>query len=542
MTRNYLSIAQAKQEQRSLRIPREWRLDSSLIKGRSPLDVPKSSGLFTDRELEITTTYDAVDLVSLMAKGAFTAEEVTIAFCKRAAIAQQVVNCLTEIFFGEAIQRARELDLERQSKPGGSLRPLHGLPISLKDSFKIPGYDSTIGLICFADQPETVYSDLPRMLLDLGAEVLYCKTQVPMTMMTADSDNNVFGRTLNPVKMNLTAGGSSGGEGALIAMRGSVLGIGTDIAGSIRIPSLCNGIYGFRPSVGTVPYSGQKSPAAPGTDGVAPVAGPLATSLRSCTFLLEKLIEAKPWRYDVSCHHLPLWSLPAAHEKKQLRIGIVHNDGVFTPWPPVRRTMLESAAKLRSAGFDVIDLEMPDISEIVSVTYRMFSIDGCKYVQNLINDGKEPQVESVKRTNLAEIPASTLEEYFALNAARTRLKKTFYNFWEDNELDAIIYPPAPTTATKFDDWCSISYTMVWNFLDYPALIIPTGKVNEQDERDDIRTAVHGKLDEHNYNLYTGSKDYHGAPLAVQIVGLHQEDNHLAYLATLIDNTLNDSNR
>ena len=67
------------------------------------------------------------------------------------------------------------------------------------------------------------------MLLDLGA-VLYCKTNVPQTMMSADSENNLFGRTLNPANIKLTAGGSSGGEGALIAMRGSVLGIGTDVS------------------------------------------------------------------------------------------------------------------------------------------------------------------------------------------------------------------------------------------------------------------------------------------------------------------------
>lgn len=87
------------------------------------------------------------------------------------------------------------------------------------------------------------------MLLDLGA-VLYCKTNLPQTIMTGDSDNNVFGRTLNPRNTALTAGGSTGGEGALLALRGSILGVGTDVGGSIRVPSVCNGIYGLRPSLG----------------------------------------------------------------------------------------------------------------------------------------------------------------------------------------------------------------------------------------------------------------------------------------------------
>ena len=282
---------------------------------------------------------------------------------------------MTEIFFDEAIERAGELDREQASNPGRPLRPLHGLPISLKDSFKIPGYDSVIGLTCFANKPDEIYSPLAQLLLDLGA-VLYCKTNVPQTMMTADSDNNVFGRTLNPSNLKVTAGGSSGGEGALIAMRGSILGVGTDVAGSVRIPSVCNGIYGFRTSVGVVPYAGQKSPVAPGTDGVAPIAGPMATSLRSCDFFMQTLVDAEAWRYDASCLHLDKWETRLKHTN--LRIGSVQNDGLSTLWPPVRRAMREATAKLRASGIDLVEVAIPDIHEAMSVTYRMFSVDGCK--------------------------------------------------------------------------------------------------------------------------------------------------------------------
>ena len=216
---------------------------------------------------------------------------------------------------------------------------------------------------------------MAQLLLDQGA-VLYCKTNVPQTMMTADSDNNVFGRTLNPANVNITAGGSSGGEGALIAMRGSILGVGTDIAGSIRIPSLCNGIYGLRPTVGLVPEGGQRDVVAPGTDGIMPVAGPMAISLRSCDLFMKALSTAEAWKYDGSCLHLSRWETRLKHTN--LRIGIARNDGMYTPWPPVRRAMEEAAAKLRASGFDPVDLVMPDISEAVSVTYRMFSVDGCE--------------------------------------------------------------------------------------------------------------------------------------------------------------------
>lgn len=390
---NYLDIAHGKRNERQRRIPNDWLLSTEGLRSDDALNVPKRCGILTERELEITDNNDAVDIVGKISDGMFSAREVTVAFCKRAAVAQQMVrisdvrickacltndsqtNCLTEIFFEDAIRRAEELDREQASNPNQPLRPFHGLPISLKDSFKIPGYDSSIGLICFANKPDEVYSALPRLLLDLGA-VLYCKTNVPQTMMTADSDNNVFGRTLNPAKMKLTAGGSSGGEGALIAMHGSVLGVGTDVAGSIRIPSLCNGIYGLRTSVGLVPWAGQKDPVAPGTDGVAPVAGPMASSLRSCDFFMSTLAESEVWKYDESCLHLNRWE--SQLKNSSLRIGIARNDGMCTPWPPVRRAIDNAALKLRSAGIDLVEVSLPDIREAVSTTYRMYSLDGYK--------------------------------------------------------------------------------------------------------------------------------------------------------------------
>jgi amidase len=222
---------------------------------------------------------------------------------------------------------------------------------------------------------------------------LYCKTNVPQTMMTADSDNNVFGRTINPANVKLTAGGSSGGEGALIAMRGSVLGVGTDVAGSIRIPSVCNGIYGLRTSVGLVPFADQKDPVAPGTDGIAPVAGPMATSLRSCDLFMKTLSAAEVWKYDESCLHLSRWETRLKHTN--LRIGVVQNDGMYTPWPPVRRAMQETTTKLRASGIELVELIMPDISDAISVTYRMFGLDGCE-VGNIDRAAKSKCADIIK--------------------------------------------------------------------------------------------------------------------------------------------------
>ncbi|KAK3672393.1 hypothetical protein LTR78_007700 [Recurvomyces mirabilis] len=369
---DYLAVGRRKREQRSALIPAKWRLSEEAGRTLPVTSTPETCGRLSRREVEITSRYDAVELQSKIRTRELSAEETTLAFCKRAAIAQQVTNCLTEIFFEQALTRARGLDAEQAARPERPLRPLHGLPISLKDSFRIPGVDSTVGLICYANRPDTKYSELPQLLLDLGA-VLFCKTNVPQTMMTADSDNNVFGRTLNPTNTSLTAGGSSGGEGALVAMRGSILGVGTDVAGSIRIPSICNGIYGFKPSADVIPWGDQADVVPMGIPGICPVAGPTATSARSCAFFMETIMRAEAWRYDASCLHLR-WS--GAMIPPQLKIGVVYNDGMFTPWPPIRRVLTESVAKLIKAGIEIVPIALPHVPEAVSTTYQLYSVDG----------------------------------------------------------------------------------------------------------------------------------------------------------------------
>lgn len=267
------------------------------------------------------------------------------------------------------------MDAMRRIDAAKPLPPFFGLPISLKDSFKIPGFDASIGFITFAEEPCAQYSALPSLLKNLGA-IFYCKTNVPQTMMTADSDNNVFGRTINPWNNLLTAGGSTGGEGALVALRGSILGVGTDIAGSIRIPSLCNGIYGFKPSARMVPYSGQQSPVAPGMPGISPSAGPMSTSLRSCTYFLEKVLQAQPWIYDADCLHIP-WS----HRRLPLTpicIGVLQDDGIYTPSPPMRRALKETTEKLNEAGFELVPIQLSNVREIMNSIWGMYSLDGAK--------------------------------------------------------------------------------------------------------------------------------------------------------------------
>lgn len=274
------------------KIPKNWLLPIEQVSqytetsAISVLEVPRTSGILTHKELDITESHDATDLISMMISGEVSSVEVVTAFCKRAAIAHQATNCLTEILFDEALARAQECDtyLRTHGRPMG---PLHGLPISLKDSFNVRGVQSAIGFVAFlANPPASSNSAIVQILFNAGA-VFYVKTSIPQTMMTADSHNNIVGRTLNPHKLTQTAGGSTGGEAALIAMKASVLGLATDIAGSNRIPALCCGTTSIKPSASRVPFAGGVPPGRLGSPSqILPVIGPCGRSIRDYELFL----------------------------------------------------------------------------------------------------------------------------------------------------------------------------------------------------------------------------------------------------------------
>ncbi|KAF2444894.1 amidase [Karstenula rhodostoma CBS 690.94] len=533
--KSYQIIAAEKQLQRQGKIPKEWLLHDSYHGVTNLMDVPATCGILSDLECHITSSHDATSLLEKLRSGIWSAEQVTVAFCKRAAIAHQLTNCLTEIFFDKAIQRARDLDRERQVNPTRALGAFHGLPVSLKDSFQVAGYDTSTGLACFVGEPAEEDSATAAMLLDLGA-VLYCKTNVPQSIMTADSDNNVFGRTLNPRNTGLTAGGSTGGEGALIALRGSILGVGTDIGGSVRVPSVCNGLYGFRPSVGIVPHSGVRDLTLPGTDGVRSSVGPLTTSIRDVALFLRTTMQTMTWQYDSTVISIP-WTNQSLKEK--VRIGLVLDNGVHTPSPPVRRGLKKAYDLLKqSKSIEVIPITLPNVQEHYSDLLKYFTLDGAKNYLELFARTGEPEVPSLKAIGLSTMKSTDLLGFFELNVRRQAAARNYQRLFRSQGIDAILMPPAPHTALPPDQWTSASYTGLWNYLDYPAVVIPVDVVRPCDLSDDISNAKHGSDDARLYSLYTGPELYRDAPISVQLVGYRYADEALMHTASLVDSIIN----
>ena len=463
--------AEAKRAAVFANIPKKWLLPPDIlskISQNSPQNVLNTTcDILSDEEIDITENHDATDLLAKLASRELTSVAVTTAFCKRAAIAQQLTNCLTEIFFDRALERAAQLDSYLE-KTGKTVGPFHGLPISVKDSFNIAGIPSTIGFVSYIDNPPASNNAaLVSILLDAGA-VLYVKTNIPQTLMTPDSHNNVFGRTLNPHRLTLTAGGSSGGEGAIVAMRASPLGVGTDIAGSIRIPALCCGTFGFKPSMGRVPYGGQCSGGRPGAPGFGPSAGPLSHSARDAALFLKTVFNANGTDLDELALAVP-WLEPPAGKTTPIRLGLVPEDPVLPLHPPMRRALSTAVEKLAAAGITIVDLsgQMPSFSKASETAFRFFNMDPKRTSFAHIAKSGEPPVPSLKCTYPSgeTIPEPVLDEVFELNVARRGYIAAMHKVFVSNRIDALIGPAYQTCALPHDTYTLPAYTVMFNLID-----------------------------------------------------------------------------
>ena len=348
-------------------------------------------------------------------------------------------------------------------------------------------------------------SILVDCLLDAGA-VLYCKTNVPQTLMALDSHNNVFGRTINPLNTAVTAGGSSGGEGALLAMRGSVLGVGTDVGGSIRIPAMCDGVFGIKPSWERVPYAGQEGGALPGAAkiGVPASAGPLAHSMRDIDLFFRAVTNQKPWLRDPDVVPLPWTSFNSASStQRKLRIGVVQRDGVIDPHPPIARVMDEVKAKMQKANMEVIEMDItPLFSQCQSLANAIFGVEGGNAMFDLLESADEP-LSPWLSTRLKRKKPMDLVKVQQLHGKREQLRREFLKIWRDDggTIDAFVCPVAPHPVPPIDRYNGVSYTSAFVLLDYPAGVIPVRRFTKKDTKGDMpNTKPLGSWDKANREL------------------------------------------
>ncbi|GJJ09663.1 hypothetical protein Clacol_003887 [Clathrus columnatus] len=549
MSEQWRDLVKEKKLRQQAAIPEAWIISPPPSSRLNVLELPEETGLLTPREVEITESH-VEDLLPKLASGAWSAVDVTGAFSKRAIIAHQVVNCLTEIFIEQALQRAAVLD-EYLSKTGKVVGPLHGLPISLKDQLAMKGFETVMGYVSWIGKYSEVDAALVEILVAQGA-VPFVRTNVPQTLMWPETFNNVFGRTLNPHNRSLTPGGSSGGEGALIGMRGSALGVGSDIGGSIRIPSLFNGLYGLRPSYGRVPYRGAAN-SMEGQDSLPSVLGPLSTSLGGIKIFMKAVIDGKPWKKDPLAVNKPWdessFALKEHNNGHQLVFGIMWNDGNVVPHPPVLRALEITRNALIEAGHKVVDWIPYKHKEIIINARAIWASGSQEDYVSITSLTGEPLIHTMSLEQDPLAPPSfrltaapkTAFQLWQLHKEKRNYRQEYLDHWEATVaqmgtgrcIDAIIAPGAPYAAPPHGKNYSADFTMIWNALDYPAMVLPVVKVDATLDKVRPPHQFLSEEDKTNYESYN-PETFTDAPVGIQIVGRTCEEEALIAISEIAD--------
>ena len=388
-------------------------------------------------------------------------------------------------------------------------------------------------------------------------------------MGALDSCNHLFGRTLNPLNRQLTAGGSSGGEGVLVAMRGSMVGFGTDIGGSIRIPAMCNGIYGFKPSVGRVPFGNLESGqlASKGRISLQAVGGPLANSVADLGAVMAEIVpraelfgeDCIPGRWERESVILP------ELKPRKFTIGVLRSDGIVTPLPPVARILDEVAESLRQTpGVEVVEIPLPAaLKKCQSIAGRLMGVDGGATMLDLLEETGEPLIPWLEPRTKRGNPLS-LAQLAQLQEQRSAIEKELMAMWTINgfytdRIDAIIPPVAPHPVPEIDRYNAVGYTSSFVLLDYPAGTVPVRNFRESDLETgiDMNAPILGSWDKANralckrlplFTLFvlivrltrTGDektvdrKVYLDSPLSVQVITPKQHDYELFQAMEIVD--------
>ena len=436
-----------------------------------------------------------------MHKDPSRATELLRTYGKVAIKAHEKTNCLTEVMISSAEQWIKDGSINLKG-------PLAGIPVSLKDSVAVGGYDSTIGYSRKTGNAQPVDGLAAKILKDAGA-VPYVKTNIPCTLLSFESNNELWGTSTNPYNKKYTPGGSTGGDAALLALGGRI-GVGSDVAGSVRVPAHFSGIYSLKCSTGRWTKGGIVT-STNGSDGVPSVFSPMARTLDDLTYFTRSYIQMKPWLYDHTCHPLEWRSEMEAEfaEKKKLRVGILRTDGVVDPSPACRRALEMTEAALRTAGHEIVEIDPPSPYEGLQIASRLLCSDGLQTCMSLFRWGEWRDLGAVQLRfymNLSRPikyvhylwvkyvrgdhvwaglirdwhPASGYD-YWQLIYRRESYKQQWYEYLNSIDVDFILAPPNATPAVPHKGMhhavTSCGYTFLFNLVRLFRSIHSTEKTN-----------------------------------------------------------------
>jgi amidase len=387
--------------------------------------------------------------------------ELIEAHLDRIAAVNPSLNAVTELLGDRALAEARSAD---QSQARGEIRgPLHGVPFSIKDSIELEGTVCTAGTVGRSGAPASPEDATLVARLRKAGAIPIARTNLPDLLFAFESDNLLFGRTNNPYDASRTCGGSSGGEAALIAACGSPMGLGSDCAGSVRLPAAFCGIAGIKPTSGRLPRLGHFPPEGAWFESLWQI-GPMARYVEDLRLMLGVLAEELPLREGTA----PL--------RSRMRIAFYTDNG-FAPASQEVASVVRAAADALSAVED----RPSCIADAYELEMKILGADG--------GDGLRAYLAQLGSARLHPLLTGWLDK---LEDYRTDLRG-FQRYWAEwdayranmaeffREYDAIICPvytqPALLhgTSTLDENFRGFSHTMAYNVAGYPGAVVRCGE-------------------------------------------------------------------
>ncbi len=438
-------------------------------------------------------TASAFELARDIRTGARSSLSVVEAHIRRIRVVNPLINAVVCELFEEARRLARLADRAvREADEAGraALPPLHGVPCTIKESFSVRGLPHTAGIVARKDHIADVDATLVARLKEAGAIVLGT-TNVPEGLMWFDSYNHIYGATDNPHRRGHMAGGSSGGEGAVIAAAGSPLGIGSDVGGSIRLPSAFNGIVGHKPSPGRLPMTGQY-PESPGPIARYNSAGPMGrrvSDLRAALRLLQGPDGLDP---TMDAPPLPPVSELAPLDPRRTRVLVIDDIGYVSPDKEVLGALRATADGLQARGFDVRPWAPEAMGRALDIWSAMMH-EAASFAEILAQDRPE---WSLAKELLVRWPLGRSEHIFpslglaaierldgliagrlaaGQEAGRALRRLLIDTLGDDGVVLAPVFPrPPPRRHWGLRWFYAPAYTAIFNVMQLPCTAVPGG--------------------------------------------------------------------
>ena len=376
-----------------------------------------------------------------LALGQVSAADLLEEHVARYKAANPAVNAVVRTDLETARARAGELD--RMLKAGTAAGPLHGLPMTIKDTFDVDGMPATSGAPEYAKRPARTNDAAAVARLRAAGAVIWGKTNTPYLAGDSQTSNPLHGRTSNPWDLARTPGGSSGGAAAALATGMTPLELGSDIGGSLRFPAHFCGVAALKPTFGRAPIVGHVPPA-PGSLAVRDlnVAGPMARDVADLRLMFNVLTGAAN-------------AGPAKRTSlRALRIGVWAEDKAF-PVSADCRSAVETAAEAASDIGAQVLVAKPDVDGAVLIDLYLQLL-----LPLLATDMPGPLVKALEagrplakimargepfgRGKWAAYSAATHHDWLRADESRRRLKRTISDFF--SRWHALITPVAPTAA------------------------------------------------------------------------------------------------